>query len=62
MEVVRLTGDYLGEFQTLYIEFFMELRGKQGWRAGEEEAYRKEAESYFKRGDLILLALEGWLE
>ena len=59
MEIVRLTEDYLGEFQTLYTEFFMELRGKQGWRAGEKEAYRKEAKDYFRRGDLIFLALEG---
>ena len=59
MEIVRLTEDYLGEFQTLYTEFFMELREKQGWKPDREEAYRKEAEGYFRRGDLIFLALEG---
>ncbi len=46
----------LPDFQELYIEFFRELRGKQGWRPDEEESYRKEAETYFKRGDIIFLA------
>ncbi len=59
MEIVRLTEDYLGEIQTLYTKIFMELREKQGWKPGEEEIYRKEAEVYFKRSDLIFLALEG---
>ena len=58
MEIVRLDGTHLPGFQTLYPEFFMELRGKQGWKPDEEEAYRKEAKSYFRRGDLIFLALE----
>ena len=58
MKVVPLDASYLSEFQTLYTEFFMELRGKQGWRADEEEAYRKESEGYFRRGDLIFLGLE----
>ncbi len=57
MYVVRLTEDHLGEFQTLYTEFFIELRQKQGWKPNEE-AYRKEAYKYFRRGDLIFLALE----
>ncbi|MDV3103385.1 GNAT family N-acetyltransferase [Thermococcus waiotapuensis] len=54
-----LTEKRLPDFQTLYTEFFMELRGKQGWKPAEEEAYRKEAEGYFRGGDLIFLALEG---
>ena len=58
MEIIRLTEERLPDFQTLYTEFFMELREKQGWEPAEEEAYRKEAESYFRRGDLIFLALE----
>ncbi|WP_456421536.1 GNAT family N-acetyltransferase, partial [Thermococcus sp.] len=58
MEIVSLTEERLSDFQNLYIEFFRELRGKQGWRPDEEESYRKEAESYFKRGDVIFLAYE----
>ena len=58
MEIVRLDEEHLPDFQELYIEFFKELRGKQGWRPDEEESYRKEAESYFKRGDVIFLAYE----
>jgi len=58
MEILPLTEERLPEFQTLYIEFFKELRGKQGWKPGKEEEYRKEAEAYFKRGDIIFLALE----
>jgi len=58
MEIVRLTKERLSDFQNLYIEFFKELRGKQGWRPDEEESYRKEAESYFRRGDIIFLAYE----
>ncbi len=59
MRIIHLTEGHLGDFQTLYTEFFMELREKQGWKPDREEAYRKEAESYFRRGDLIFLALEG---
>ncbi len=58
MELIHLDEAHLLDFQTLYTEFFMELREKQGWKPAEEEAYRKEAESYFRRGDLIFLALE----
>ena len=58
MEIVRLTEEHLSDFQNLYIEFFEELRGKQGWKPGKEEEYRKEAEAYFKRGDIIFLAFE----
>ena len=58
MEIIRLTEERLPDFQTLYTEFFMELREKQGWKPAKEEVYRKEAESYFRRGDLIFLALE----
>ncbi len=58
MEVVGLDEARLPEFQALYTEFFVELRGKQGWKA-TKEAYRREAENYFKRGDTIFLALEG---
>ncbi|WP_297417245.1 GNAT family N-acetyltransferase [Thermococcus sp.] len=59
MEVVPLDASHLPEFQSLYTEFFVELRGKQGWKPGDEEIYRKEAEVYFKCGDVIFLALEG---
>ncbi|AEK73850.1 Acetyltransferase, GNAT family protein [Thermococcus sp. 4557] len=58
MEIVRLTKERLSDFQNLYIEFFKELREKQGWRPDEEESYRKEAESYFRRCDVIFLAYE----
>ncbi|WP_148881922.1 GNAT family N-acetyltransferase [Thermococcus aciditolerans] len=58
MEIVRLDEEHLPDFQELYIEFFRELRGKQGWKPDEEESYRKEAESYFRRGDVIFLAYE----
>ncbi len=59
MEIIYLDETHLSDFQTLYTRFFMELREKQGWKPGEEEIYRKEAEVYFKRSDLIFLALEG---
>ncbi|NJF25014.1 N-acetyltransferase [Thermococcus sp. Bubb.Bath] len=59
MEIVRLTEENLGDFQSMYAEFFKELREKQGWKPGEEGIYRKEAEVYFKHVDLIFLALEG---
>jgi len=59
MEIIYLDETHLSDFQTLYTRFFIELRGKQGWKPGEEEIYRKEAEVYFKRGDVIFLALEG---
>ncbi len=59
MEVVHLNTSHLPEFQSLYTEFFVELRGEQGWKPDEEEAYRKGAENYFRRGDLVFLALEG---
>ncbi len=58
MEVVPLDASHLPEFQSLYTEFFVELRGKQGWKPGYEESYKREAEEYSKRGDLILIALE----
>ncbi len=58
MEIARLTEERLSDFQNLYIEFFCELRGKQGWKPDEEESYRREAESYFRRGDVIFLAYE----
>ncbi|WP_456366858.1 N-acetyltransferase family protein [Thermococcus sp.] len=57
MEVVRLDEARLPEFQALYTDFFLELRKKQGWKAAKE-AYRREAEAYFRRGDAIFLALE----
>ncbi len=56
MRIIRLVEEYLLDFQKLYTEFFRELRDKQGWKSDEEEVYRKEAESYFKRGDVIFLA------
>ncbi|WP_457741865.1 GNAT family N-acetyltransferase [Thermococcus sp.] len=58
MEILRLDEELLPDFQNLYIEFFRELRGKQGWKPDEEESYRKEAEGYFRRGDVIFLAYE----
>ena len=58
MEIVRLTEKHLPDFQGLYIEFFKELRGKQGWSPHAEAEYRAEATYYFKRGDIIFLALE----
>ncbi|MDK2914200.1 MAG: hypothetical protein PWQ79_1115 [Thermococcaceae archaeon] len=58
MEIVRISKDNLSYFQAMYVEFFKELRGKQGWNASDEEAYRKEAEDYFGRGDIIFLTLE----
>ncbi|WP_240910530.1 GNAT family N-acetyltransferase [Thermococcus sp. GR6] len=58
MEIVRLTEEYLGDFQGLYIEFFRELRGKQGWNPHAEQEYKAEATYYFKRGDIIFLAVE----
>ena len=58
MEIVRLTEDNLPDFQGLYIEFFRELRGKQGWNPHAEAEYRAEAVHYFRRGDIIFLALK----
>ncbi|GAB6134726.1 GNAT family N-acetyltransferase [Thermococcus prieurii] len=58
MEIIRLSGEYLPDFQELYIEFFRELRGKQGWNPHAEAEYRAEATHYFRRGDLIFLAIE----
>ncbi|USS40189.1 GNAT family N-acetyltransferase [Thermococcus aggregans] len=58
MQILPLTEEHLNEFITLYIEFFRELRGKQGWSPDEEEVYKKEAENYFKRGDMVFLAVE----
>jgi len=55
MEIILLTEERLPDFQSLYIEFFRELRGKQGF-GYEEESHRREAEAYFKQGDLIFLA------
>ncbi|ASJ02472.1 acetyltransferase [Thermococcus profundus] len=58
MEILRVSRDNLSDFQAMYVEFFKELRGKQGWSAGDEEEYRKEAEEYFNRGDIIFLAFD----
>ncbi|NJE53890.1 GNAT family N-acetyltransferase [Thermococcus sp. 21S9] len=58
MEIIRLTEKHLPDFQELYIEFFRELRGKQGWSPHAEAEYRAEATHYFRRGDLIFLAIE----
>ncbi|GAB6101559.1 hypothetical protein JCM16138_07820 [Thermococcus atlanticus] len=58
MQILPLTEEHLNEFITLYIEFFRELRGKQGWSPDEEEEYKREAENYFKRGDMVSLAVE----
>ena len=58
MQILPLTEEHLNEFITLYIEFFKELRGKQGWSPDEEEVYKREAENYFKRGDMVFLAVE----
>ncbi len=58
MQILPLTEEHLNEFITLYIEFFRELRGKQGWSPDEEEEYKREAENYFKRGDMVFLAVE----
>lgn len=59
MKIVRLTEEHLKDFQSLYIEFFRELRGKQGWSPHAEAEYRREAGAYFNRGDVIFLAYEG---
>ena len=58
MQILPLTEEHLNEFITLYIEFFKELRGKQGWSPDEEEVYKREVENYFKRGDMVFLAVE----
>ena len=58
MEILRLDEERLRDFQELYLEFFKELRGKQGWSPHAEAEYRAEATYYFKRGDIIFLALE----
>jgi len=58
VEIIRLSGGHLPDFQELYIEFFRELRGKQGWNPHAEAEYRAEATHYFKRGDMIFLAIE----
>ncbi|WP_245612563.1 GNAT family N-acetyltransferase [Palaeococcus ferrophilus] len=58
MDVIRLHEGRLEDFQNLYVEFFKELRDKQGWRTSYEESYRKEAEGYFRRDDIIFLVLE----
>ncbi|ASA77950.1 GNAT family N-acetyltransferase [Thermococcus sp. 5-4] len=59
MEILRLDEEHLLDFQELYIEFFKELRGKQGWSPHAEAEYRAEAAHYFKRGDIIFLAFDG---
>ncbi|WP_297129006.1 GNAT family N-acetyltransferase [Thermococcus sp.] len=59
MQILSLTKEHLNEFINLYIEFFKELRGKQGWNPHDEVEYQAEALHYFKRGDIILLAFEG---
>ncbi|QDA31800.1 GNAT family N-acetyltransferase [Thermococcus indicus] len=58
MEILRLDEEHLRDFQELYIEFFKELRAKQGWSPYAEAEYRAEAVHYFKRGDLIFLAFD----
>ena len=58
MQILPLTEEHLNEFITLYIEFFKELRGKQGWSPDEKEVYKREVENYFKRGDMVFLAVE----
>ena len=58
MEILRLDEEHLPDFQELYIEFFKELRGKQGWSPHAEAEYRAEAVHYFKRGDIIFLAFD----
>ncbi len=58
MEIIRLTERNLEDFQKLFVEFFKELRGKQGWEPHDEASYRMEAEHYFRRGDIVFLAFE----
>jgi len=52
-----LTQRYLDNFIELYVEFFKELRSKQGCSFHIEE-FLQEAKRYFQRGDMIFLALE----
>ncbi len=58
MNILPLKQENLVEFQNLYIRFYFELRSKQGWKPGDENAYKKEAAHYFNRGDIILLAVQ----
>ncbi|CUX78799.1 hypothetical protein CHITON_2020 [Thermococcus chitonophagus] len=55
MKVLTVSRENLADFQSLYVEFFRELRGKQGWGFNEEEL-KREAKEYFERGDLIFIA------
>jgi len=57
MKIVHLTQRNLKDFVELYVEFFRELRSKQGCSFHVEE-YVQDARRYFQRGDIILLALE----
>jgi GNAT superfamily N-acetyltransferase len=58
IEILPLSEEHIEDFQDLYVEFFKELREKQGWKASDEDFYRKEAEEYFRRGDVIFIAFE----
>jgi len=58
MEIIRLTEENLPDFQSLYVGFFRELRGKQGWNPHAEAEYRAEAVHYIRGGDIIFLAFE----
>ena len=55
MKIFQVTRENLSDFQDLYVEFFRELRGKQGWGFNEGEL-KREAKEYFERGDLIFIA------
>ena len=57
MKIVQLTQRYLDSFIELYVEFFKELRSKQGCSFQVEE-FVQDAKRYFQRGDIIFLALE----
>ncbi len=58
MEVIKLTSERLEDFRRLFVEFFYELRGNQGWDPHAEMEYRYDATRYFERGDIVLLAVE----
>ena len=58
VKILPLKEENLVEFQNLYTRFYLELRSKQGWKPGDDDAYKKEAADYFNRGDIILLAVQ----
>jgi len=58
MKIVHLDRERLEDFQSLYIDFFRELRGNQGWNMHPEIEHMEDARRFFERGDIILLALE----